>query len=75
MIHDLLDLQRVPFDLFELIGMAAGLIAAALFLRYLPALLPGAGLLAQGTAAALSVAAATVPFVLRRARRRGGRPS
>jgi hypothetical protein len=75
MIHDLLDVQRVPFDLFELIGMAGGLIAAALFVRYVPALLPGAGPLAQGIAAALSVAAAIVPFVVRRARRRAGRPS
>ena len=75
MIRDLLDLQRIPFDLFELIGMAAGLIAATLFMRYLPALMPGAGLVALGTAGVLSVAAAIVPFVLRRARRRAGRRS
>ena len=73
MIRDLIDLQRHPLDLFELIGMAACLIAAALFVRYLPALLPGAGPLAMASAAAASVAVALVPFMIRRIRRCSGR--
>jgi hypothetical protein len=56
----------MEFDVFELIGMAAGLIAAALFISYV-----------QGPLAldAVVLALAVAPFVLRALRRahRGGR--
>jgi hypothetical protein len=56
----------MEFDVFELIGIAAGLIAAALFISYV-----------QGPLAldAVVLALAVAPFVLRALRRahRGGR--
>jgi hypothetical protein len=55
----------MDFDVLELVGMAAGLIAAALFIRYAP------GSLALDAAALLL---AVGPFVLRAARRGRGRP-
>jgi hypothetical protein len=50
----------MDFDVLELVGMAAGLIAAALFIRYV-----------QGSAAldVLALTLAVGPFVLRAARR------
>ena len=50
----------MEFDVLELIGMASGLIAAALFIRYVPGPLP---------LDAAVLAAAVGPFVLRAARR------
>lgn len=62
--------HRASFDTFELLGMAAALIAAALLARYalahwLDALAPAA----RVAFAALVTAAAVAPFLFRRTRR------
>ena len=59
--------RKLPYDTFELLGIAVGLIMATLFLRHTLDGFAGIGarLLAAGPVAALSIG----PFVLRRTRR------
>jgi hypothetical protein len=59
--------RKVPYDTFELLGIAAGLIVATLFLTH--ALGNPASLGARVAAACPVVAVSIGPFVLRRVRR------
>ena len=62
--------RRTPFDSLELLGMAAALIAAAMFLTYgLGSIVPHAGLLTTILVGALVFAATVGPFLIRRTRR------
>ena len=62
--------RRRPFDILELLGMAAGLVAAALFIRHgLASMLPAGGLLERAAIGALALAAVIGPFLVRRTRR------
>jgi hypothetical protein len=62
--------HRTSFDTFELVGMAAGLVAASLAARWaLAHWLVGMGAAAELGVAALAVALAVGPFVFRRTRR------
>lgn len=62
--------RRTPFDMVELLGMAAGLIAAALFIRHgIASMLPEAAPIARAAIGAVALAGALGPFLVRRTRR------